>query len=227
MRNDKKRRENAASSSKKGWVSADLGALEEALGYHFHDRELLARALTHSSYINEHDLTRLDCNERLEFLGDAVLELVSSEFLYSRYPESPEGELTKRRASLVSEPPLSLRANRLGLGGWMRLAKGADDTGGRFQPSILSDAVESVIGAIYLDGGLDEARAFILKNILDDPDAGPQNNDNKTMLQELTQRSGGLEPEYVLISAEGPDHDRVFTSQVLVGGKVMGEGRGR
>lgn len=204
----------------------NLGKLETALGYTFQHKELLVRALTHSSYINEHNLTRLDCNERLEFLGDAVLELVSSSFLYDKYQDMPEGALTKMRASLVSEPPLAQKAVELGLGDWLRLARGAEDGGGRQQPSLLSDAVEAVIGAIYLDGGLECARAFILRHVLDRASEGVQIKDHKTKLQEIVQRNLGEEPVYELVSSAGPDHNRTFTSRVLVNGKELGCGSG-
>lgn len=208
-------------------ISTNTEKLESSLGYVFKDKELLVRALTHSSYINEHKLTRLDCNERLEFLGDAVLELVSSDYLFGIFTQSPEGDLTKKRASMVSEAPLAEHAKKLGLGNWLRLAKGADEGGGRNQPSILSDALESVIGAIYLDGGFSNAKDFIRRHILDESEKNKIITDSKTELQEMVQGRFGIEPEYHLISATGPDHNRVFVSIVKVMGTEMGKGSGR
>jgi ribonuclease-3 len=221
----------AASNGRRGRsdaISNNTEPLEASLGYVFKNKTLLIRALTHSSYINEHKLTRLDCNERLEFLGDAVLELVSSDCLYNSFTESPEGELTKKRASMVSETPLAEHAKKLGLGNWLRLAKGADEGGGRTQPSILSDALESVIGAIYLDGGFQSARSFVMDHVLDQQaDENKILSDSKTELQEMVQARFCVEPEYILTSATGPDHDRVFVSKVLVKGVEMGKGSGR
>lgn len=208
-------------------ISNNTEILESSLGYVFKDKTLLIRALTHSSYINEHKLTRLDCNERLEFLGDAVLELVSSDYLYGCFTQSPEGELTKKRASMVSEAPLAEHAKKLGLGRWLRLAKGADEGGGRNQPSILSDALESVIGAIYLDGGFQDAKDFINNHVLVESEKSNTVSDSKTELQEMIQGRFGIEPEYILISATGPDHDRIFVSKVMVMGNEMGKGSGR
>ena len=139
---------------------------EKITGYVFKDKLLLRRAFTHSSYINEHRLDRNDCNERIEFLGDAVLELVSSEYLFKKYPEMPEGELTKLRASLVCEPTLAIDAKEISLSEFLILGKGEDKTMGRYRDSVVSDAMESVIGAIYLDGGLKPAREFILRFVL-------------------------------------------------------------
>ena len=137
--------------------------LEKLIGYQFHRRELLDMALRHSSYVNEHRMNRLECNERLEFLGDAVLELISSEYLFARFQEMPEGELTKLRASLVCEPTLAFCAREIGLGEYLKLGKGEERTGGRTRDSITSDALEAVIGSIYLDGGFAEAKKFILR----------------------------------------------------------------
>ena len=141
---------------------------QQKIGYQFNDEKLLTQALTHSSYANEKHMKKLSDNERLEFLGDAVLEIISSDFLYKNYTDQPEGELTKLRASLVCEPTLAICAKEIGLGDYLRLGRGEDLTGGRGRKSILSDALEAVIGAIYLDGGFANAKEFVLKYILTD-----------------------------------------------------------
>ena len=156
-----------------------LRELEEKTGYRFKNFEWLCMAMRHSSYVNEHHMGRLDCNERLEFLGDAVLELVSSEFLYRNYPELPEGELTKLRASLVCEPTLAMDARALDLGEYLLLGKGEEATGGRRRDSIVSDAMEATIGAVFMDGGFEEARNFVRRFVLNDVQ-------NKQMFQDLS-----------------------------------------
>ena len=146
----------------------ELKELEKRIGYHFQNPELLEKALRHSSYANEHKMNRIECNERLEFLGDAVLELVSSEHLFAQFPQVPEGELTRLRASLVCEPTLAFCAREIELGSFLRLGKGEEMTGGRHRDSVTSDALESVIGAVYLDGGFANAKEFVLKYVLND-----------------------------------------------------------
>ena len=164
-----------------------LEELENKLGYHFHDRRLLEHALCHSSYANERHWDRLQNNERLEFLGDAVLELATSEFLYQNYPTMPEGEATRTRASIVCEQTLALCARDLGLGEWLRLGKGEELTGGRDRDSITSDAMEALLGAIYLDGGFANAKEFVHHFILNDIEHKKLFYDSKTILQELIQ----------------------------------------
>ena len=149
-------------------MNRDLNELQEITGYEFRDKELFCRALTHSSYANEHRMAKKQCNERLEFLGDAVLELVSSDFLYHKYPDKPEGELTKIRASIVCEPTLAYCAADIHLGSYLLLGKGEEATGGRERNSVVSDAMEALIGAIYLDGGFASAKEFIHRFILND-----------------------------------------------------------
>ncbi len=205
----------------------DLTPLEEKTGYKFKKIQLLKHAMIHSSYVNEHKLDREDCNERLEFLGDAVLELISSEFLYAQYPEEPEGELTKLRASLVCEPALAFDARQIDLPSFLLLGKGEDMTGGRDRDSIVSDACEALIGAIYLDGGIEAARKFILAHILNDHENKKLFNDSKSILQEMTQRDMEIAPEYAIIDESGPAHARIFTAQVSIKGKVYGQGSGR
>jgi len=204
----------------------DIKKFQEVIGYHFHDEKLLRQALTHSSFANEKHLKKHSDNERLEFLGDAVLEIISSEFLYKEYPDKPEGELTKLRASIVCEPTLALCTKDIALGEYLLLGKGEDQTGGRGRKSILSDALEAVIGAIYLDGGFANAKEFIHKYILTDIEHKQLFYDSKTILQEIVQEKGTQPVEYVLIKEEGPDHNKNFTVDARVNGKVMGQGSG-
>ena len=185
-----------------------LKALEARIGYEFKNRNLLILALTHSSYANEKKLGKVGCNERLEFLGDAVLELISSDFLYKKYIQIPEGELTKKRASLVCEPSLAYCARDFGLPQYLLLGKGEDMTGGRNRDSIVSDATEALLGAIYLDGGFASAKEFVLKFILNDLENKQLFYDSKTILQEIVQEKGTHLVEYRLMKEEGPDHNK-------------------
>jgi ribonuclease-3 len=200
--------------------------LEKQIGYTFRDKTLLTRALTHSSYANEKKLGKLGCNERLEFLGDAVLELVSSDYLFAMFPDIPEGELTKKRASLVCEPTLAFCAREFHLPDYLLLGRGEDMTGGRLRDSIVSDATEALLGAIYLDGGFANAKEFVLKFILNDMEHKQLFYDSKTILQELVQESGRAPVEYRLVKEEGPDHRKTFSVDVVVDGKVYGKGTG-
>ena len=202
-----------------------ISRLEDEIGYHFKDEKLLLHALTHSSYANEFKLGKQGSNERLEFLGDAVLELISSEFLYEKYPELPEGELTKLRASLVCEPSLAFCAKRFHLPGYLLLGKGEDMTGGRSRDSIISDAIEALLGAIYLDGGFANAKEFVLSRILYDIEHTRLFYDSKTILQELVQEHGE-NARYQLVSENGPDHNKQFVIEVLVSGRILGRGTG-
>lgn len=201
--------------------------LEQRIGYSFKDKILLRQALMHSSYTNEHHLHKENCNERLEFLGDAVLELSSSEYLFKLYPDKPEGELTKLRASLVCEPALALSSRQIGLGEYLLMGKGEELTGGRERPSIVSDAVEALIGAIYLDGGFASAKEFILRCILNDIENKQLFYDSKTILQEMVQSQYEESLSYKLLREEGPDHNKSYEVQVLLGTSVLGKGRGR
>lgn len=203
-----------------------LEKLQEVIGYQFRDPGLLTHALTHSSYANEKHWDKTRCNERLEFLGDAVLEVISSDFLFHTYESMPEGEMTKLRASLVCEPTLAYCADVIPLGDYLLLGKGEDLTGGRKRPSVVSDAMEAVIGAIYLDGGLANAKEFIHRFILNDIEHKQLFYDSKTILQELVQEKGLQPIEYVLTGEEGPDHDKCFTVVVQVNGQVVGNGTG-
>ena len=204
----------------------DLKELEGKIGYTFKDKTLFKQALTHSSYANEHRHEGLKDNERLEFLGDAVLEIISSEYLFYNYPDMAEGEMTKLRASIVCEPTLALCTHEISLGSYLFLGKGEERTGGRNRDSIVSDAMESVIGAIYLDGGFASAKEFIHKFILTDIEHKKLFYDCKTSLQEVVQGHYEEELNYRLISEEGPDHDKRFSVEARIGERVIGTGIG-
>mgnify|MGYP001152267100 CR=1 FL=1 len=203
-----------------------MQALEEKLQYHFKNPALLEEALRHSSYANEHRGANFFSNERLEFLGDAVLELVSSEFLFFEHPTTPEGELTKTRASMVCEPALAFCAREIELGEYLLLGKGEDATGGRKRESVTSDAMEALIGAIYVDGGFANAKEFINRFILKDLENKKLFYDSKTILQEIVQAGYNEELNYQLIREEGPDHDKRFVVEARIGVKSIGEGMG-
>ncbi len=201
--------------------------LQERIGYRFRDKELLVSALMHSSYTNEKHLPKYKCNERLEFLGDAVLELISSEFLFFKNPKKPEGELTKMRASMVCEPSLAYCAREINLGEYLLLGKGEIVTGGKYRDSVTSDALEALIGAIYLDGGFASAKEFIMKFVLNDLEHKKLFYDSKTILQELVQGNFSENISYSLIDEKGPDHNKSFFVEVNIGGKSYGKGSGR
>ena len=205
----------------------NLELLEKRIGYCFQDKMLLKQAVTHSSYTNEQKINKYGHYERLEFLGDAVLELVSSEMLFTMYKEKSEGELTKMRASMVCEPSLAFCAKDLELGEFMLLGKGEENTGGRKRDSITSDAMEAVIGAIYLDGGMDAAKSFIHRFILSDLEDKQLFYDSKTTLQEFIQGKLKKEFNYVLLSESGPEHDKIFEVAVCMDNELIGRGQGR
>lgn len=201
--------------------------LEAALGYKFHNVTLLQNALTHSSYANERWHNSLLSNERLEFLGDSILGMAVAAYLYHNFPDRPEGELTRMRADMVCETSLSAIANRLNLGEHLLLGHGEERFGGRNRVSILADAVESVIAAAYLDGGIEAAKGIITRFVLCNvPVTKLQNMDYKTALQELVQQKKNQTLCYRLVGESGPDHDKVFTAQVLLNDSVVGEGTG-
>lgn len=204
-----------------------LEELEKRIGYHFHDITLLKQAVTHSSYTNEQKINRQKHYERLEFLGDAVLELVSSDFLYHLHPDMQEGQLTKLRASMVCEPALAFCARDLELGKFILLGKGEEATGGRERDSITSDVMEAVIGAIYLDGGMEEARTYINRFVLSDLENKQLFYDSKTHLQEYIQGNLKKDFHYELLEEKGPEHDKIFTVKVVMEGEVLGNGSGR
>ena len=201
--------------------------LETAIGYRFKNISLLQNALTHSSYANEHWHNSLKSNERLEFLGDSILGMVVAEYLYKSFPDRPEGELTRMRADMVCEKTLAAVAMRIELGQHLLLGNGEEQGGGRSRDSILADAVESVIAASFLDGGMAAARQFIDKFILVEvPVKKLHNADYKTALQELVQQKKNQTLSYALVGESGPDHDKRFEVEVSLNGRVIGTGSG-
>ena len=201
--------------------------LEAAIGYHFHNISLLQNALTHSSYANERWHNSLLSNERLEFLGDSVLGMLVAEYLYRNFPDRPEGELTRMRADMVCEGTLSATANRIGLGKHLMLGHGEEQGGGRTRDSILADAMESVIAACFLDGGLEAALQIVQKFILVEvPVTRLHNVDYKTQLQELVQQKKNQVLSYALVGQSGPDHDKHFDVAVSLNGETVGVGSG-
>lgn len=204
-----------------------LGELEERIGYRFRDPALLRQAMTHSSFTNEQRNGDFPHYERVEYLGDAVLEMVSSDYFYHAYPGEPEGELTKRRASAVCEQALAITARDLALGSFMVFGKGEAHTGGSDRDSIIADAVEALIGAIYLDSGIDEARRFIHTFVLNDLDKKRLFYDAKSILQEKVQEIKDAALCYELVREEGPEHDKSFVMNAVLNGKVIGTGTGK
>lgn len=203
---------------------------EDELIYQFTDASLMATAMTHSSYANEHRDLHMQNNERLEFLGDSILGLVSADYVFHRYPNVPEGQLTKVRAAVVCEKTLYEVAKELGLDHHLLLGHGEEMGGGRQRPSILADSVEALIGAIYLDGGLEAARSFIMTFLpakVDLAEAGHAFRDYKTALQEIVQKNRQETLQYRLSGESGPDHDKRFTVQVLLNSNIFAEGIGR
>jgi ribonuclease-3 len=207
----------------------DLQELLTTLGIQFRKPELLKQAFTHSSYVNEQRSSQLEDNERLEYLGDAVLELSVSEYLFRTYPHRTEGELTKIRASIVCEPSLMAFAEQLEFGSYMFLGKGEELTGGRSRPAMLADVFEAFIGALYLDQGLEAVRRLLQKVVFNElqDEAKLQVTDFKTQLQEYTQHHGMGVLEYRIVDERGPAHERQFVSEVRMEGAVLGQGLGR
>ena len=204
-----------------------MEALEEKLGYRFANRALLENALTHSSYANENRAKGVQSNERLEFLGDSVLGMVVADYLYRTHPDLPEGDLTRTRAALVCEESLAEVPQVRELGAYLKLGKGEEAGGGRTRPSITADAVEAVLAAVYLDGGIGSARKLIQRFILDKEEEKSASRDYKTALQELVQRESGQVLGYQLIGSEGPDHAKIFSVEVDLNGQPIGQGKGR
>ena len=203
-----------------------MKTLEEKIGYTFRDRTLLENALTHSSCANE-SRGKLQSNERLEFLGDSILGMVVADHLYRTFPDLPEGDLTRIRANLVCEGSLVLVAKEWDLGRYLKLGKGENACGGRSRPSILADAVEAVLAAVFLDGGLAHDRDIIQRFLLDRMEqVNRASRDHKTYLQELVQRKSGQVLSYELIGESGPDHNKTFQMQVLLNGQPIGQGTG-
>lgn len=208
----------------------DLKKLESILGVTFTDRTLLLSGVTHRSYLNEHREATQDHNERLEFLGDAVLELVVTDYLYKKYPEKPEGELTAVRAALVNTISLADAAQKMGLNDFLLMSKGEAKDTGRARQYILANAFEAVIGAIYLDQGYDSAHTFIGEQLFKKTDRIVEKRlwqDPKSRFQELSQEKVSVTPTYELLSQEGPDHDRIFTIGVYLKNEKVAEGQGR
>ena len=211
-------------------MNTDYEKLESNIGYCFKDKDLLINALTHTSYANEHKHKGMKDNERLEFLGDAVLDLVVGEYLFLRFPSWPEGKLTRAKASAVCKPACAECAAKFQVGKYMLLGKGEEMSGGRTRMSILGDAFESIIGAVYLDNNYEVAARFILghlKKYLDLIDEGNYDHDYKTDLQELVQKHGDVEIRYNVIHDEGPDHDKTIWMQITINGRDFGTGIGK
>ena len=205
----------------------NLENLEENIGYHFKNKELLKNALTHTSYAYEHHVAS---NEKLEFLGDSILEFVSSEFMYNKYTNLKEGEMTKVRATVVCEESLYKIAKLHNFSDFLLLGKSEVMTGGNKRPAILADSVEAVIAAIFIDGGLEEAKRFIIKNLDKEIDIATKNvgkKDYKKVLQEELQKNGDVKIEYTIIKETGPDHDKRFEAEVSLNGKVLATGKGK
>ncbi|CAM3699772.1 ribonuclease III [Mesobacillus zeae] len=225
MRNTGKERERKSVRA----VEQKFREFQETIGIQFKNERLLKHAFTHSSYVNEHRRKPYEDNERLEFLGDAVLELTVSRFLFEKYPMMSEGELTKLRAAVVCEPSLVSFAHELSFGKLVLLGKGEEMTGGRTRPALLADVFEAFIGALYLDQGIETVTAFLEKVVFPKIDAGAFSHvmDFKSQLQELVQRDGAGILEYRIMEETGPAHNRVFESRVSLDGEELGTGKGR
>ena len=207
-----------------------LKELQQKIDYQFKDENLLFTAVTHSSYANEHKLHKIHHNERLEFLGDAVLELISSEYLFHQYPQMPEGELTKLRAAVVCEGSLAELSRKLGVGRCLLLGKGEESTGGRSRDSILADAFEAIIGAICMDGGMEAVTKYIMgfmEERIESTKSNFRNLDCKTHLQEVIQKTSKVPLKYAIVDEHGPDHNKVFVAEVTHDGAVLGKGSGK
>ncbi len=206
-----------------------MSDLETVIGYQFKNKELLREALTHSSYANERKSKHIKYNERLEFLGDAVLSIIVSDYIFKNCPELPEGELTKLRASLVCERSLFEFAKKINLGSYLLLSKGEHHNGGADRPSIVSDAFEALIAAIYIDGGIEPASKHILNFVIPAIKSSKKKkvNDFKTTLQEIVQKNPGEQLEYVLVGESGPDHNKHFVVEVHLNSNVIGKGGGK
>lgn len=204
----------------------EIKELERKIGYEFKKKSLIMEALTHSSFSNEQKINQFRNYERLEFLGDAVLELLSSRFFFENYPDMSEGQMTRLRSSMVCEPALAFCARDISLGDYILLGKGEEATGGRKRDSIISDVMEAMIGAIYLDGGIEEADRFVKKYVLSDLEDKQLFYDSKTILQEIVQKEGRT-LSYQLVSESGPDHDKIFVVEAVIDGKMIGKGQGR
>ncbi|MCL6639213.1 MAG: ribonuclease III [Firmicutes bacterium] len=211
-------------------VAENQASLRDRLGITWNDRDLLIQALTHGSYTYENRSPGREDNQRLEFLGDAVLELAVSDYLFRKYRHFSEGELTKLRAAVVCEPSLARVARELGLGSCLLMGRGEERSGGRTRPSILADAFEALLGAVYLDQGMEKAAGFAVQHLLpviEDVLDGRTDRDYKTELQEMVQQHSGEQVQYIILKEEGPDHDKLFTAGVLYRNQIVGKGVGR
>ncbi|WP_051689323.1 ribonuclease III [Butyrivibrio sp. AE2032] len=205
----------------------DLSRFEKVIGYTFRDRALLVQALTHSSFVNEQKINKKPDYERLEFLGDAVLEMISSAYLFRTYPDKKEGEMSKIRASLVCEGALAFDAQQLNIKQYIQLGKGEEATGGRNKESIIADVMEAVIGALFLDGGIEQSKRFIDTYVLSNAEAAQMFGDSKSLLQEMAQGENLGSVRYEICGESGPEHDKIFEVRVFVGDKNLGEGAGK
>lgn len=205
----------------------DLSRFEKVIDYTFRDRALLEQALTHSSFVNEQKINKKPDYERLEFLGDAVLEMISSAYLFRTYPDKKEGEMSKIRASLVCEGALAFDAQQLNIKEYIQLGKGEEATGGRNKESIIADVMEAVIGALFLDGGIEQSKRFIDTYVLSNAEAAQMFGDSKSLLQEMAQGENLGSVRYEICGESGPEHDKIFEVRVFVGDKNLGEGAGK
>jgi ribonuclease-3 len=211
-------------------LTPDLIPFQELIGYHFHDQDLLLRALTHPSYVNEHPEDEAGDNQRLEFLGDAVLDFLAGAWVYCNYPDFDEGRMTRLRASLVRTETLAQFARQVGIGEVLRLGRGEEEAGGRERDPNLCDAFEAVTGALYLDGGLAAIEAFVeplIGPVADATLAAEADLDAKSRLQEWSQAELGITPRYRIVAEKGPDHAKTFVAEVVLGKQVAGRGSGR
>ncbi|MCR5557651.1 MAG: ribonuclease III [Butyrivibrio sp.] len=205
----------------------EIKEFESKIGYTFKDKELLIQAFTHSSQVNEQKINKRPDYERLEFLGDAVLEMISSAYLFRTYPDKKEGEMSKIRASLVCEPALAYCSEQIQLKKYIQLGKGEEATGGRNKESIIADVMEAVIGALFLDGGIEESKRFIDSYVLTNADSMQMFSDSKSILQEIAQGENLGTIRYEICGESGPEHDKIFDVRVFVGDKNLGEGTGK
>ena len=210
-------------------LTFNLNLFQEHISYRFHDQGLLLRALTHPSYVNEHLEDEISDNQRLEFLGDAVLDFVAGAWVYRHYPEFDEGRMTRLRASLVRTETLARLARQVGIGDVLRLGRGEEEAGGRERDANLCDAFEAVMGALYLDGGLAVAKAFVeplIRPVAEETLVAEADLDAKSRLQEWTQAELGITPRYRIVAEKGPDHAKIFVAEVLLDKQVAGQGSG-
>ncbi|MBQ7614946.1 MAG: ribonuclease III [Butyrivibrio sp.] len=208
-------------------TEADISRFEQVIGYTFRDKALIIQAFTHSSFVNEQKINKKPDYERLEFLGDAVLEMISSAYLFRTFPDKKEGEMSKIRASLVCEGALAYDSQQLKLREYIQLGKGEEATGGRNKESIIADVMEAVIGALFLDGGIEQSKRFIDTYVLSNIEAVQMFVDSKSLLQEMAQGENLGAIRYEICGESGPEHDKIFEVRVFIGDKNLGEGAGK